>query len=128
MREFNFLGLSIISSARGPSSFLSLARPLSLSAAASLISWLSAGSRFVILANGVPFFQRPVFSPVIRPHPPKSTSTPPPYFRSFSFPPAPLALLYLTSPPSSIVSLMTYEVIKIRQRDNFSNAAYTDFP
>lgn len=39
-------------------------------------SWLLAGSRFVILANNVPFFQQPVFSSMIQPHPQKSSSTP----------------------------------------------------
>lgn len=116
MREFNFLGLSIISSTRGFSSS-SLARPapppslplLSIFFHPVLASSrLLAGSRFVILANDVPFFQQPVFSPVIRPHPQKSS----PALRSTASP----------------VSLITHEVIKIWQGDNFSNAAYTDFP
>lgn len=76
-------------------------------------SRLLAGSRFVILANDVPFFQQPVFSPVIQPHPQKSSPTLRP--RSTISPPPP-------------VSLITHEVIKIWQGDNFSNAAYTDLP
>lgn len=121
MREFNFLGLSIISSARGPSSppaYFSLS--LRLLSLPSLISdLLAGGSRFVIPANGVPFFQRhkPVFSSVIRPHPQKSSSSPPP--------PSPLFLLSQTVFRASYI---THEVIKISQGDNFSNAAYTDFP
>lgn len=114
MREFNFLGLSIISSARGFSSFLAR---LSLSSLFSIFfypvlasSRLLAGSRFVILANDVPFFQQPVFSPVIQPHLQKSS----PALRPRS--------------TASPVSLITHEVIKIWQGDNFSNAAYTDFP
>lgn len=113
MREFNFLGLSIISSARGFSSFLALFCPPLLSIFFHPVpasSRLLAGSRFVILANDVPFFQQPVFSPVIQPHPQKSSPT----LRPRS--------------TASLVSLITHKVIKIWQGDNFSNAAYTDFP
>lgn len=113
MREFNFLGLSIISSARDFSSFLARLSPPSLSIFFHLVlasSQLLAGSRFVILANDVPFFQQPVFSPVIQPHLQKSSPT-----------------LRLRS-TASLVSLITHKVIKIWQGDNFSNAAYTDFP
>lgn len=110
MREFNFLGLSIISSARGFSSFLAPFCPSLLSIFFHLVlvssRLLSAGSRFVILANDVPFFQQSVFSPVIQPHPQKSSPT-----------------LRLRS-TASLVSLITHEVIKIWQGDNFSNAAY----
>lgn len=118
MREFNFLGLSIISSARGFSSFLARVSPLSLSPffpsffhPVLASSRLLAGSRFVILANDVPFFQQP---------------------RLFSRYPTTSSKI-LSDASSSLhglspVSLITHEVIKIWQGDNFSNAAYTDFP
>lgn len=74
-------------------------------------SRLPAGSRFVILANDVPFFQQPrLFS--------RYPTTSSKILSDAS------SSLYGLSP----VSLITHEVIKIWQGDNFSNAAYTDFP
>jgi len=101
MREFNFLGLSIISSARAPSS-LSFPLPsscpslsLSLSLSFSLYIYLyiyiyiylsftsltasSLGARpalhrFVVLANGPPFFQPVPATYLIQPHHPRKSS------------------------------------------------------
>lgn len=55
------------------------------------------------------------------------TPTPPPYYLSSSSCYSSSPGLSLSLSPSP-VPLMTYEVIKIQQGDNFSNAAYTDFP
>lgn len=108
MREFNFLGLSIISSARGPSSFLTRFLPCHSFSHLSLIfrcpAWLSL--RYPCEWRTI-FPASPSFLPLSN-HILKNSRK------------------CLTAPSCSL-PLLTHEVIKIWQTNNFSNATWHGF-